>query len=410
MGIVYVVAKVNFTISIMLTLSALLPILLTKLCSKFTERYSKEQRELSGEMTGKLYECINGLREIKLFVAEHTIFNKVFDLLKHLIILGNNIRFVDFFANKLIYLVNLSTSIIIYTYSVSLIASGEITVGMFLAIIEYIALLHKKFNWILRIYLDWFNRKISIDRVNEVLKIESESAQGEKVINIDSVEFKSVDFAYESENIILNKLNFKILKGEKVGIVGGSGNGKTTIISLLLGLYSANNGEILINGTNIRNINISSLRKNIGIVSQDIALFKDTIRYNMDLKGEFKEEELFEVLKAVDLIDVISNLPQGLDTLIDGTSYNLSGGQKQRLMIAKMILKKPEFIILDEYLTSFSNNTTLLIISHRPEALEVCDKVLVLDGHKIVVEGTHSELLKCSNIYSKLFGVDCDEN
>lgn len=223
----------------------------------------------------------------------------------------------------------------------------------------------------------------------------------------------------------MNDLNFKILKGEKVGIVGGSGNGKTTIISLLLGLYSVDNGEILINGTNIQNININSLRENIGIVSQDIVIFEDTIRYNLDLKGEFKDEELFEVLKAVDLIDVISNLPQGLDTLIDGTSYNLSGGQMQRLMIAKMILKKPEFIILDEatsaldfkteksilkYLTSFSDNTTLLIISHRLKAIEACDKVLVLDEHKIVAEGTHNELLKCSKIYSKLFGGDCDEN
>lgn len=418
-GIVVLVARLNLTISIMLVLAAVLPIIITRLCGRFTEKYSKESREISGQMVGKLYEIIKGFREIKMFQAESFAFKKIFIPLKRLIALGNNIRFVDFWVNKLIYLVNLSASIIIYGYSAYLVANGELTIGIFLAIIEYIALLHKKFNWILRIYLDWFNRKVSIDRVNEVLDLEGETLQGKEITRIDSIEFKDVDFSYNNENVVLNNFNLKINKSEKVGIVGGSGNGKTTTVSLLLGLYETKNGSILINGIPISEINQATIRKNIGVVSQDIMIFEDTIRYNLNLGNDFSDEELYEALGAVNLTEMIEKLPEGIDTKISTVSHNLSGGQKQRLMIARLLLKKSSFIILDEatsaldietekditeYLYSFSDDTTMLVISHRLEAIKNCDKIMVLDGHRIVDVGTHDELLRSSPIYFKLFG------
>lgn len=418
-GIVVLVARLNLTISIMLVIAAVLPIVITRLCGRFTEKYSRESREISGQLVGKLYEIIKGFREIKLFQAESFAFKKIFIPLKRLIALGNNIRFVDFWVNKLIYLVNLSASIIIYGYSAYLVANGELTIGIFLAIIEYIALLHKKFNWILRIYLDWFNRKVSIDRVNVVLDLEEESRQGKEITSIDSIEFKNVDFSYNNQNVVLNNFNLKINKGEKVGIVGGSGNGKTTMVSLLLGLYETKNGSILINGIPISEINQATIRKNIGVVSQDIMIFEDTVRYNLNFGNDFSDEELYEALDAVNLTEVIDKLPEGIDTEISTVSHNLSGGQKQRLMIARLLLKKSSFIILDEatsaldietekditeYLSSFSDDTTMLVISHRLEAIKNCDKIMVLDGHRIVDVGTHDELLRSSPIYFELFG------
>jgi len=418
-GIVVLVARLNFTISLMLVIAAVIPVIITRFCGRFTEKYSREFREISGQMVGKIYEIIKGFREIKLFQAESFAFKKIFMPLKTLITLGNNIRSVDFWVNKLIYFVNLSTSIIIYGYSAYLVANEELTIGIFLAIIQYIALLHKKFNWILRIYLDWFNRKVSIDRVNEVLSLEAETQHGKEITSIDSVEFKNVDFSYDGENAVLNNFNVKISKGEKVGIVGGSGNGKTTAVSLLLGLYDVNNGQILINGVPISRINATSIRKNIGVVSQDIMLFDDTIRYNLNMGNSFSEEEINEVLNAVDLSEVIAKLPNGIDTEISSVSHNLSGGQKQRLMIARVLLKKANFIILDEatsaldvetekaiteYMSKFSKGTTMLVISHRLEAIKECNKIMVLEGHKIVDVGTHDELLKNSSNYFRMFG------
>ena len=419
-GIVTLVAKFNPVVAIMLVIAAVLPIVITRLFGNFTEKYSKESREISGEMIGTLYEIIKGFREIKLFQAENFAFQKIFVPLKCLIALGNKIRDVDFWVNKLIYLVNLSASIIIYGYSAYLVLNGELTIGVFLAIIEYIALLHKKFNWILRIYLDWFNRKVSIDRVNEVLDLEGETLRGKEISSIDSVEFKNVEFSYNNENVVLNKFNLKINKGEKVGVVGGSGNGKTTTVSLLLDLYEPQNGLILINGIPISEINEASIRKNIGVVSQDIIIFEETVRYNLNLGNDFSDNELYEALDAVNLTEAIENLPKGIDTQISAASHNLSGGQKQRLMIARLLLKKPSFIILDEatsaldietekniteYLSSgFSDNTTMLVISHRLEAIKNCDKIMVLDRHRIVDVGTHDELLRSSPIYFGLFG------
>ena len=419
LGIVILVAQINITISVMLIISALLPIILTRLCGKFTEKYSKESREISGNMVGKLYEILKGFREIKIFKAENWATKTILYPLKRLIKLGNNIRTMDFLVDKGINLINLITTITIYAFSAFLVMKGEFTVGIFLAVIEYVSLLHKKLNWMLRIYLDWFNRKVSIDRVNEILSLESESLEGKKLENIFSIEFKDVEFAYEKDNIVLSNLSFKINKGEKVAIVGNSGNGKTTTIALLLGFYKANKGTILVNGIPLSQIDTATLRRKIGIVSQDIMIFEDTVRYNLSLGMNFSNQEIWTVLKAVNLFEIIKSLPSGIDTVISSSSHNLSGGQKQRLMIARLLLRMPDFIILDEatsaldietekaiseYISSISQDATMLIISHRLETIKNCDNILVLNEHKIEDSGTHKDLLKRSPTYAAMFG------
>lgn len=419
LGIVIVVARLNLTISIMLVVAACLPVVITRLFGGITEKYSRESRKASGLMTGKLYEVIKGFREIKLFGAEKFAYKWVFAPMKCLISIENKKRSVDFQVNKLIRLVNLFASIIVYCFSVHLVVRGELTIGIFVTIIEYITLLHRKFNWILKIYLDWFNRKASIDRVNEVFDLEEETQEGKDILSINRVEFRDVRFAYENGNMVLNKFNLIVNKGEKLGLVGFSGNGKTTVVSLLLGLYSPNDGLILINDTPISEIKPAALRNRIGIVSQDIMLFEDTIKYNLMLGNEYSDDELFEALDAVGLTETIEKLPEGINTVIGPAAHNLSGGQKQRLMIARMLLKKPDLIVLDEatsaldvetekavvnYLLGISNNTTMLVISHRLEAIKSCDKIIVMNDNRIVDIGTHDKLVSSSQIYYELFG------
>lgn len=418
-AIVVLVARMNIAISVLLIVSAALPIVLTKVCGRFTEKYSMESRSISGNMDGKLYEFLKGFREIKIFNAENWATRKIFSSLSRLIELGNRIRRIDFLVDKFINFINLISTISIYVFSVYLVMKGTFTVGTFLAVIEYVALLHKKFNWMLRIYLDWFNRKVSIDRVNEILVLESEKAEGEQIKNIDTIEFKDVGFAYEQSKPVLSELNFKINRNEKVAIVGNSGNGKTTTISLLLGFYETNKGTVLINGIPLSKINTASLRKKIGVVSQDIMIFEDTVRYNLNLGAEFTDDEIIQALKNVSLFDTINALPEGIDTVISPSTHNLSGGQKQRLMIARLLLRHPDFIIMDEatsaldietekaiskYINSISNNITLLIISHRLETIRNCVKILVLNDHKIEASGAHTELLNSSPTYAAMFG------
>ena len=419
MGIVILVARINIAISVLLIVSAALPIVLTRVCGRFSEKYSMESRRISGNMDGKLYEILKGFREIKIFNAEKWATRNIFSSLNRLIELGNKIRRIDFLVDKFINFINLISTISIYVFSVYLVMKGTFTVGVFLAVIEYVALLHKKFNWMLRIYLDWFNRKVSIDRVNEILMLESEKAEGEQIRNIDTIEFKDVGFAYEQSKPVLSEVNFRINRNEKVAIVGNSGNGKTTTISLLLGFYETNKGTVLINGIPLSKINTSSLRKKMGVVSQDIMIFEDTVRYNLNLGAEFTDDEIIQALKTVNLFDTINALPEGIDTVISPSTHNLSGGQKQRLMIARLLLRQPDFIIMDEatsaldietekaiskYVNSISNNITLLIISHRLETIRNCDKILVLNDHKIEASGTHIELLNSSPTYAAMFG------
>ena len=233
-SVIWMIARINLWIAVILTVAAILPIVLTKFCGRFTEKYSKETREISGSFTGQLFELLKGLRELRLAAANRWMNAQVLTPLKNLIALSNRIKRIDFFVNKGIYLINLSASIVIYGFSVYLIIKGELTVGLFLAVIDYITLLHKKFNWMLRIYLDWFARKVSIDRINEVLNQAGEAKDGIKISEINNIRFENVSFAYDENKQVFERVSFEISRGERVGFVGTSGVGKTTLISLIL--------------------------------------------------------------------------------------------------------------------------------------------------------------------------------
>ena len=418
-AIVFIIWRINYIIALLLVAAALLPIIITRLFSKITERLMRESRDTSGVFTGKLFEILKGMREIRLLCAQWWAESNIVKPLKKLITLGNRIRRVDFTVDKAIYLINLITSIIIYSVSVTLIADERLTLGYFLASVQYIALLHRKFNWMLRIYLDWQGRKTSVDRVSELLNNEIEDDSGEAIEGaIESIEFRNVSFAYK-EVQVLNKLSFKINKGEKIALVGTSGVGKTTVIGLLLKLYKPCGGEILINGINIENIMFSDIRRRIGVVQQDILLFDESIRYNLLLGNEdVSDEELLNVCERVGLRELIEAFPEGLDTKIGSNDRGLSGGQKQRVMIARTMLKKSELFIFDEATSALDVETekmitedikniggvTTIVISHRLAAIKNCNKVIVIKDGEVEEIGEHGELLQSSPSYREMFG------
>lgn len=416
-AIIYMVAKINGLIAAMLVIAAFLPILITKLFSRLTEKYSSENRIVAGKLTGRIYEIVNGIREIKLMNAQKWARNESMRPLEKMAKLGNKVRLVDFGVNKSTYLINLTTSILIYTVSIGFILKGNLTIGMFLAIIQYIALLHKKFNWMLRIYLDWFTRKVSIEKVTALLECEVETASGQSVDQINTIEFRNVTFGYE-ENRVLDNVSFQINRGEKVAITGASGAGKTTIINLLLRFYEPQSGQILINGIDITKIRCMDIRRIIGVVSQEIRLFDETVRNNLSFGGNCPEQEMWNALDQVKMEKDIENLPDGLDTKIGLGGYGLSGGQKQRLMIARMLLKKSDTVILDEATSAMDVKTeeeirdklfgeegdvTMLIISHRLSAIRNCDKIVVIRDGQIENIGDHEELARQSETYQKMF-------
>ena len=240
------------------------------------------------------------------------------------------------------------------------------------------------------------------------------------------ITFSHVKFHYKSSKGILNDISFTIHHGEKVALIGPSGGGKTTICHLIPRFYDINEGKITLDGENIKDFTLDSLRKQIGIVQQDVFLFGGTIRDNI-LYGnlEASEEELIEASKKANIYDYIMSLPKGFDTDIGERGVKLSGGQKQRLSIARIFLKNPSILILDEATSALDNTTELLIqkaldelckgrtaivVAHRLSTIRNADKIIVISDGKIKEEGTHDELIRQNGAYKLLYDLQFKES
>src|SRR5690606_12046378 len=228
---------------------------------------------------------------------------------------------------------------------------------------------------------------------------------------------EKINFRYGEENVLKN-FSLKIPKGKTVALVGQSGSGKSTIANLLTRFYDVNEGSIKIDGTDIRDFNLQSLRGIMGLVTQDSILFNDTIKNNILLgKQNATDDEIIEALKIANAYEFVKDLPSGINTNIGDAGGKLSGGQKQRLSIARAVLKNPPIMILDEAtsaldtesekfvqiaLENMMQNRTSIVIAHRLSTIQKADLIVVMQKGEIVEQGTHDELLTKNGMYSKL--------
>ena len=263
-----------------------------------------------------------------------------------------------------------------------------------------------------------FSRFIEI--MDEKPELEKEDAIELKDV-IGEIEFKDVSFKYNESRDILNHVNLKIKAGEKLALVGSSGGGKTTICHLIPNFYRIESGEILIDGKNIDNFTFESLRRNIGIVQQDVFLFNGSIMENI-LYGRLDAtyKEVVEAAKKANIHDYVMTLPNKYDTQIGERGVKLSGGQKQRLSIARVFLKNPAILILDEATSALDNTTEILIqealdslclgrttivVAHRLSTIKNANEIAVIDNGEVIEKGTHKELLSKEGIYQKLYNL-----
>ncbi|MBS5787640.1 MAG: ABC transporter ATP-binding protein [Clostridioides difficile] len=299
--------------------------------------------------------------------------------------------------------------------------SGKITLGDFAAYILYVKMFTQPMKKLINFTEQYQNGMTGFKRFKEIL---DEDQQKEKENSIElkdvvgKIEFKDISFTYDDNTEVLKGLNLTIDAGRTVALVGPSGGGKTTICNLLPRFYEYDSGEIAIDGTSIRDVSLKSLRKNVGVVQQDVFLFTGTIRENiMCGNPNATDEEMIEAAKKAKIHDFICSQSQGYETYIGERGVKLSGGQKQRISIARIFLKNPPIIILDEATSALDNVTereiqesledlskdrTSLIVAHRLSTIKNADEIIVLTDRGIEERGTHEELISKKGIYSNL--------
>ena len=300
--------------------------------------------------------------------------------------------------------------------------NGQIDLADYSTFIISVNMFITPMNQLINFVEQFQNGSTGFKRFLEIMDEEEETLhEGSKVCQKleGNIEFKNVSFHYKSSKGILKNISFKLPQGEKIALVGPSGGGKTTICHLIPRFYDVTSGEIEIDGTNIKEFTLDSLRKQIGIVQQDVFLFGGTIKDNI-LYGnlEANEEELIEAAKKANIYDYIQSLPKGFETEIGERGVKLSGGQKQRLSIARIFLKNPSILILDEATSALDNTTELLIqnaldelckgrttivVAHRLSTIRNADEIMVISDGKIKEKGTHDELMKEDGAYKILY-------
>lgn len=261
--------------------------------------------------------------------------------------------------------------------------------------------------------------KLNNERIQDIILSESkkENKDGIKIERIESIQFENVSYRYPGQKeYTINNISFTLNMSEKIGLVGKTGNGKTTLLSLMMGIIEPSEGKILVNGHDISDINIESFRKRIGYVPQESFIVSASIKDNILMERKVDDSLLFDAIKLSELSDDIYSLPMKEYTLVSEGGRNLSGGQRQRIGIARAVLEKPDLIVFDEATSSIDNYTqhriseaisqmkcSQLLVSHRLSTVETSDKILVMDKGKITEKGTSKELIQKRGIYYKLY-------
>lgn len=309
-------------------------------------------------------------------------------------------------------------------FGVTLILSGRMTSGEMVSFLAALIMLYTPLKSIGNNYIQVQSALLALDRIQALLDYESfenGKHEGSHVLTDikDSIEFDHVVFSYNGERDILQDVSFKIKVGQKVALVGNSGGGKTTVCSLINRLYEVKSGSIKIDGLDVRDYTIESLRHNIACVFQDNFLFAGTIRQNILFgKEDATEEEIAHAVKSAYLDEFVARLPHGLDTEIGERGVSLSGGQKQRIAIARAIIRNAPLVILDEATSALDNRSekvvqqaldelmkgrTTLVIAHRLSTIQDADTIMVINDGQIVEQGTHDELLARGGAYAALY-------
>lgn len=390
---------------------------------------SKKAQQENGFLISITEETLTGLKVVKSYNAEN-FFSKTFnDSINRLYKLTNSIAKKNNLASPLSEFMGILVIGVLLIYGGNLVlVEGSLKGSDFIAYIGLAYNILTPAKAISKASYQVKNGLAAAERVFEVLEVENTITDTENAKEITSfnqgIELKNIKFAYNDEAVLKN-FSLSIPKGKTVALVGQSGSGKSTIANLLTRFYEVNQGEILIDSHNIKDVTLKSLRGLTGLVTQDSIMFNGSIKDNIRLgKLDATDEEIIEALKIANAYEFVKDLPEGIETNIGDSGNKLSGGQKQRLSIARAVLKNPPIMILDEAtsaldtesekfvqvaLENMMQNRTSVVIAHRLSTIQKADVIVVMHKGEIVEQGTHDELLVKNGTYSKLVAMQSFE-
>jgi len=414
-------------LSPMLTLASMITIplvyLMTKNVAKKTKVLFKEQQVVLGKLNGNIEESISGIQVVKAFNREEKIIGQFDEINSKLCEVGIKAQVWSGYIMPLMNVINNVGFAVVASTGGILAVKGAITVGTIASFLSYSRQFGRPLNDLANIFNTLQSAVAGAERVFEILdeREEIEDVKEAKILKDikGEVQFNNVSFGYKPDVPVLKNVSFHVREGSNIALVGPTGAGKTTIVNLLTRFYDVSEGEILIDGKDIREYTRDSLRRCFGIVLQDTYLFSGTVKENIKYgKVEASDDEIMKAAKMANADHFINRLPQEYDTFLSEGGLNLSQGERQLLAISRAILANPAILILDEATSSVDTRTelkiqeamaklmrgrTTFIIAHRLSTIKDADVIMVVDGGRIIESGNHSELINKKGAYYSLY-------
>lgn len=418
-----IIMSLSISVKLSMIFLVVIPLIIlsvTVITAKSTPFFTAMQKKIDN-VNLVMRENLLGVRVVKAFAIEDKVKERFSYANDDLMSTSIKAQSVTILLWPLVTLImNLSVVAILW-FGGNYVNKGSLEIGKIMAFINYLVQIMSSLNMLVMIIINFSRAKVSASRINEVLDVESSITDKEdaKKINKFNIEFKDVYFKYNKDgDYVLKGISFKAEEGEKIGIIGATGSGKSTLISLIPRLYDTSSGTVMIGNEDVKNLKINELRSLIGVVLQDTTLFSGSIEDNLKFgKEDATEEMMISSVKDAQAFEFINANNEGFNREVGQRGKNLSGGQKQRISIARTLIKNPKILILDDSSSALDmateaklqksiknrmKNSTIFLIAQRISAVKDSDKIIVLDNGEIVAIGNHEELIKECDIYRSI--------